>query len=339
MIRPLPLALMPLDRSAGQAECCRLGLRSSGFKAWRRLQSSGGGLLSLFLLNLAVCLAWQSYPARADSQYDSVYRGQLEYTLKDCKTYIEQERFDACTSALKAVDSQLPASDRESHRVIEQRIKIVEAHKRAGSLKNEKPAESARVLFTAYTALPERYFPYEEVMPLWNLYIRDESGRNRFNRYRKVKALVRAPKGEEELAAGVDRVVQQRLLDYGYLWLEPSTTQQPDVFVKVGLRGQSLEGSSDPRLQFRKGWRLTLEIQSFKWILQDQSVKVPAIVQESVSMSPEDARQGAIEKAGNKLVDVVFYQTLTQMFPPENSGSESSEAGTDPAATTPKGSP
>lgn len=345
MIRPLPNGCRPPGPSEGSQRPDPLEHPGAVGRSGHAPQGPGLRRPLPLLLPLrpllfgALCLFGLRSPALADSQYDSVYRGQLEYTLKDCKTYIEEQRFDACTSALKSLAPQLPASDRESHRVIEQRIRIVEAHKRAGSLRVEKPAESARILFSAYTALPERYFPYEEVLPLWNLYIRDEAGRNRFNRYRKVKVLVRAPKGEEELSAAVDRVVQQRLLDYGYLWLEPTTTQQPDVFVKAGLRGQSLEGSSDPRLQYRKGWRLTLEVQSFKWILQDQSVKTPAIVQDAVSMSPEDARQEAIEKGASRLVDVVFYQTLTQMFPPESSGSELSGSGGEPSATPPKGSP
>lgn len=293
------------------------------------------------MLYLAVCLFGPAFTVFAGpAQYDSVFRGQLEYTLKDCKTYIEEQRFDACTSALKAIEPQLPPEDRDARRLIQQRIAIVEAHKRAGSLRADKPAESARVLFAAYTALPERYFPYDEVMPLWNLYLRDDAGKNRFVRYRKAKVLIRAPKGEEALAEALDRGVQQRLIDYGYLYLDPTTTQQPDVFVKVGIKGQSLEGSSDPRLQYRKAWRLTLDVQSFKWILAEQSVKVPPIVQESISLSPEDAREDTIQKGSARLVDVIFYYTLLQMFPPpDTSGVEPVPPSGAPSSPGSEGSP
>lgn len=263
-----------------------------------------------------------SPPPSSSPLFEQLIKGQLDFVLRDCRVQLETEQYDACLNALKALEPQLNQPERpdlrEYGQLVALRIKLVEAHKKAGGLRAERPDQSARALFSAYSALPEKFFPYDEVLPYWNLYLRDDSGRSRFTRYRRYKLLVRGPKEDPGLEEAFTKAIQQRLLDFGYLLMDPTTsTPQPDVLTKLAIKLYTPDGNSDPQAQFKKSQRLAMDIQTFKWMQSSHSVKLEPFELESVGLSPEEARGLVIQRGADRMVDLLFYHTLQQMFPPE----------------------
>lgn len=313
--------MQPARPSAGPRQPSRVGLRSRP-PACLRFPCLSFICLSLLLPTVA--------PAQSSISQEALLRGTAEYTIRDCRTQLENEQYDACQNLLKGLMAQINVTEHPELKDLADllllRSKLVDAHRKAQGLRTDHPDQSAKILFAAYTALPERYFPYDEVTPLWNLYLREESGRSRFARYRNLKLLVKGPKDDPSLEESFSRAIQQRLLDYGFVYTDPTASKTPDVLLKVALKLFAPDAIADPRAQFSRAQKLAVEFQSFKWVLSEVSVKQPALELETAAVSDEEARTQVVTKGAERTADLLFYHTLRQLFPPDETRSRAGNA-------------
>ena len=246
---------------------------------------------------------------------------QYDFTVKDCKGQLERGDLDGCLSALQSLNSQLgtPETDalRELKTRLQQRIGLVEARKRAGAHQAERPDLYYRTLLKAYAAVPEKYFPYDEFSPVWNQYLREETSRAKFARYRKLKFTAKAPKEDAALETAYFNAIQPRLLEYGFSVMDPSTatSSQPDVLLKVSLKGGQAEGVTNPRFQHKKVYRLALDVNTFKYLSANSRVEPVQEELEEAAGTLEEARELAIQKASERVSNLLLYHTLREMFP------------------------
>jgi hypothetical protein len=278
------------------------------------------GLMGLLLLGV------QSEARGAELKGITFLQGQYDVVVKDCREQAPNGQAEACLTALRQLQIQLPTEETDATRVLREqigyRMAIAEAYKQSAGAKNERPDQFYRNLFKAYAAIPQNYFPFEEVLPTWNLYLREEYGRAKFSRYRKLKLMVRAGEEQKDLEEQYFANIQQRLLDYGFSLLNPTSTasSQPDVLMKVQLKGETVDIPSNPRLQGKKVYRLTLDIQSFKFRTANKAVEPFVEELEEGASLLEAARIQSVNKGSERLANLLFYYTLREMFQPTPTG-------------------
>lgn len=259
--------------------------------------------------------------AQSNAAYDAIHKGQLDVTLKECREQTALEQYDACLGNLRSLEARYQEGGRselrESLEIVQGRIRLVEAHKKAAALRSDKPTESARVLFSAYSALPAAQFPFEELLPYWNQYLRDESARNRFSPYRSTRFVIRTPKEEPALQESFVRALQNRLVEFSFQYVEADdTSARPDVLIRASLRYYAPDPSIEPRARVQKLLRLTAESASFKWLQPERQVKLDNFEQEQLVLDAELAKQELVQKLADQTTQLLFYYTLRQLFPP-----------------------
>ena len=252
----------------------------------------------------------------------TVLNAQYEIAVKECRTQLAEGKIDLCLTALRTVEGQVDASDAQDYSRLKQQIgysiAIAEAYKEAASRKEERPDLYYRILFKAYAKVPESYFPYDEVLPLWNLYLREDTGRQKFQRYRDLRLIIRADNAHKDLEEAVFRAVQQRLLDYGFALEDPSSSvsTRPDVLVKAKVKGYIAQDIVDPRLQGKQVFRMILDIKTLKFIAGGHN-RGPIYEEiERGAHLMEAAREDAVHATGDRIADLIFYHSLREMFHP-----------------------
>ncbi len=267
------------------------------------------------------------FPVHADDlKQTTLLMGEFDVVVKECKEQIPEGKVEQCLAALRSLDTRVSSGQTDAMSTLKvrlgHRIGIAEAYKQAGAYGSERPDLYFRTLFKAYAAIPEPQFPYEEVLPLWNLYLREDLGRAKFSRYRKLKLIVRAPRAEKELEDAYFRTIQERLLEFGFSLIDPTagTSALPDILLKVQLKGEMAGDSTDPRLQFKKVYRLTLDIQSFKFLSANRSIEPVTEEIEEGSSQLDAAKEVSIQKGCTRLSNLLFYHSLREMFMPSAGG-------------------
>lgn len=276
-------------------------------------------------MRLLVCLLLLGFTfpvlAQSNAAYDAIYKGQLEVALKECRDQTAQELFDPCLGTLRTLETRYQEGQRPELQpaleLVQSRIRLVEAHKKAALLRAEKPTESARVLFSAYTALSPTQFPFDELLPYWNMYLREETARTRFNAYRSTRFVIRTPKEEPALHEAFIRALQNRLVEFGFQYIEAEdTSTRPDVLIRASLRYYSPDPAVEPRARVQKLLRLAAESASLKWLQPERQVKLDTFEQEQLLLDLEVTRQELVQKVAVQTTHLLFYHTLKQLFPP-----------------------
>ncbi len=247
--------------------------------------------------------------------------GSYEITIKDCRKQIEQQQFDACLQALDALTRMIPNGATEAEADIKARvgyfIGVVEAYKAAGQLDPEHPSTYYHPILEAMAAIPEKYFPYEDALPLWNRYLREDVARARFKRFRRLRVNIRTNDEQDQgLGDELFRKMQPLLLNYGYSILDPtsSLSTNPDSFLKVAVKGTVVQDSTDPRLKYQTVYRLTLDIQSFRFLSARTRVEPMEVEIEKAATDLQRAREQAIQRGAERLTELLFYHSLKNMF-------------------------
>ncbi len=258
--------------------------------------------------------------ASASQQMDML-SSTYDIVVKDCRQQIEAQRFDACLEALDELSKRLSGSTGGTESDLKAQIgyfmTMVEAYKAAGELNPERPSDYYNTIFSAMARIPEKYFPYQDALPLWNRYLREDAGRARFKRYRRLRVTIRAQdKANKPLEDELFRAMQPLVLAYGYSIIDPtsSLSTNPDSFLKVAIEGTPVHDSTDPRLQHQKIYRLTMDIQSFKFLTARKKVAPQEIEIETAAGSEAEAKKQAIQQSAERLTNLLFYYSLKNMF-------------------------
>ncbi len=274
------------------------------------------GLLVL-LVGAGMALVAQ---AASPSQPDML-KGNYDIVIKDCREQIERQQFDACIAALNTLSNRISDGATEAEADIKVRVgyytSVVEAYKAAGQLDPERPSDYYNTIFSAMAGIPEKYFPYEDARPLWDRYLREDTGRARFKRYRGLRVTIRASEEKDKpLEEELFRTMQPLLLGFGYSILDPasSLSTNPDSYLKIAVKGALVEDTTDPRLQYQKVYRLTMDIQSFKFLTARTRVDPLEVEIEQAATTEQIARGQAIQRGAERLTQLLFYHSLKNMF-------------------------
>lgn len=282
-----------------------------------RIQSA---LLTALFPCFLCCLTAAIYAQQSGSA--DMLLGNYDIVVKDCRTQIQETKFDQCLDALRRLAARVPGDATEAEAEVKARVgyfmPVVEAYKAAGELNPEQSSNYYNPILKAYAAIPEKYFPYDDVVPLWNLYLREETGRTRFNRFRGLKVMVRSGEEDKTLQESFSQLLEPHVLAFGYSILDPtsSLSSNPDTLLKVDLKGSIAQDSTDPRLQYKKIYRLTMDVTTFKFLSARAKVEPMQVEIEVPANAEAVARDQAIEQGTVRLTHLLFYHNLRTMFSP-----------------------
>ena len=271
---------------------------------------------------------------------------EFDTRVEQCREQYNQGLYAQCLKALDELEKMIPAGDQQELVVFRARLdarkKLTQDLQQVGALDAEQPDVYYRSVLRSYAAMPQEHFPHDEVMAVWNVYLRSEQAQARFDRYRSVRTYARAANKNDPHDVMAEQLfyqqVQQRFVDYGFRMvdLESTTstgnTGQTEVLLKLTLDGSELPPILDPSMGLPPGLTKPVpgitppnaELRRYRLFGQITTLKFTGA--SGVSLPPRDieviqadmdfdtARDKALALFAPQVADAIFYLTLRQLF-------------------------
>ena len=241
----------------------------------------------------------------------------------ECQTLDEKGMYEECLATLKAFTATLPVTDnpevKEMRKRLDFRRQLVEAKAKVPPLDPDNPHAHYRALFAASAPMPAAYFPFAEVLPLWQSYMLRDDAKQKFRPYKTVRVLAKANGDDgEALEALFYQSIQERFLAYGYKLVDLSTTStrtRQETLVKITLSGRTLDDTADAQVTGESLYELTGDITSIRYT-EPGGKRLPPRTWTLLERGPdlETTRNQSVTKLSPQVADAVFYLTLKQYF-------------------------
>lgn len=271
---------------------------------------------------------------------------EFDTRVEQCREQYNQGLYAQCLKALDELEKMIPAGEQSELLTLRTRLdarkKLTQDLQQVGALDPEQPDLYYRSVLRSYASLPQEHFPHDEVMAVWNIYLRSEQAQARFDKYRSVRAYARPANKNDTHDVAAEQLfyqhVQQRFVDYGFRMVDLESTTangnsgQTEVLLKLTLDGSELPPVLDPTMGLPPGIAkpipgitpTNVELRRYRLLGQITTLKFTGA--NGVSLPPRDieviqadmefdtARDKAIALFAPQVADAIFYLTLRQLF-------------------------